>query len=107
MRVVVDHGKCQGHGRCYDLSPEVFGADDDGYVLLNIDGDIPAGLDASRVALAAHSLHAKRARAVAKTWSVLKTSLADRFAPGLGDGAGALNVQKMRGKSNARSSPWA
>lgn len=48
---------------------------------LSGDGDIPAGLDASRVALAARSLHAKRARAVARTWAVLKTSLADRFAP--------------------------
>jgi ferredoxin len=45
LRVVVDNSKCQGHGRCYDLSPEVFGADEDGYVLLNIEGDIPAELE--------------------------------------------------------------
>ena len=45
MRVVVDNSKCQGHGRCYDLSPEVFAANDDGYVLLNIEGDIPADLE--------------------------------------------------------------
>ena len=45
MRVIVDNSKCQGHGRCYDLSPEVFAADEDGYVLLNIEGDIPADLE--------------------------------------------------------------
>lgn len=45
MKVVVDNSRCQGHGRCYDLSPEVFAADDDGYVLLNIDGEIPADLE--------------------------------------------------------------
>jgi ferredoxin len=45
LKVVVDNSKCQGHGRCYDLSPEVFGADQDGYVLLNIEGDIPADLE--------------------------------------------------------------
>ena len=45
MKVIVDNSKCQGHGRCYDLSPEVFDADEDGYVLLNIEGDIPADLE--------------------------------------------------------------
>ena len=45
MKVVVDNSKYQGHGRCYDLSPEVFAADEDGYVLLNIEGDIPADLE--------------------------------------------------------------
>ena len=45
MKITLDSGKCQGHGRCYDLSPEVFAADGDGYVLLNIEGDIPAELE--------------------------------------------------------------
>ncbi len=34
MNVVVDHDACQGHGRCYALAPDVFGADDEGYVEL-------------------------------------------------------------------------
>ena len=46
MKVVVDHDRCQGHGRCYDLAPEVFAADDDGYVELVAPGDVPAGLEA-------------------------------------------------------------
>jgi ferredoxin len=45
VKVVVDHDKCQGHGRCYELSPEVFSPDDDGYVVLNIPGDLPADLE--------------------------------------------------------------
>jgi ferredoxin len=46
MRVVVDHGSCQGHGRCYDLAPEVFGADDEGYVVLLVEGELAAELEA-------------------------------------------------------------
>ena len=31
MKVEVDRERCQGHGRCYVLAPEVFESDDDGY----------------------------------------------------------------------------
>ena len=31
MQVRIDTARCQGHGRCYDLAPEVFGEDDEGY----------------------------------------------------------------------------
>ena len=31
MKVHIDSDRCQGHGRCYDLAPELFGADDEGY----------------------------------------------------------------------------
>ena len=31
MKVVVDTVLCTGHGRCYALAPEVFGADDFGH----------------------------------------------------------------------------
>ena len=42
MEIAVDHHRCQGHGRCYDLAPEVFGADDDGHVVLLVpDGRVP------------------------------------------------------------------
>ena len=30
MRVTIDADLCEGHGRCYLLSPEVFGADEEG-----------------------------------------------------------------------------
>ena len=31
MRVSIDSGKCQGHGRCYDLAPDLFGEDEEGF----------------------------------------------------------------------------
>ena len=31
MKIRVDQGKCEGHGRCYDLAPEVYGEDDRGH----------------------------------------------------------------------------
>jgi ferredoxin len=41
MRVIVDLGKCQGHGRCYDLAPDVFEPDARGHVDVAVDGDLP------------------------------------------------------------------
>ena len=31
MKVRINPELCQGHGRCYDLAPELFGADEEGY----------------------------------------------------------------------------
>ena len=41
MKLVLDAARCQGHGRCYDLAPEVFGEDDEGYAVLLGDGVVP------------------------------------------------------------------
>jgi ferredoxin len=38
MKVRFDPGRCQGHGRCYDLAPELFGADGEGYGTVLGDG---------------------------------------------------------------------
>jgi ferredoxin len=46
MRVQIDPALCQGHGRCYDLAPDLFGDDEDGYATLTqltADGSVPAG----------------------------------------------------------------
>lgn len=43
MKVHVDRSKCQGHGRCYDLAPQFFEADDEGYSTERNGGVIPAG----------------------------------------------------------------
>jgi ferredoxin len=43
MRVQIDPGRCQGHGRCYDLHPDLFGADDEGYGTVLNDGIVPPG----------------------------------------------------------------
>jgi len=34
VKIVLDSGRCQGHGRCYSLAPEVFGCDDVGQAVL-------------------------------------------------------------------------
>ncbi len=31
VKLRIDSERCQGHGRCYDLVPELFGEDDEGY----------------------------------------------------------------------------
>lgn len=43
MRVRINSGLCQGHGRCYDLAPALFGDDDDGYGQVLGDGTVPRG----------------------------------------------------------------
>jgi ferredoxin len=30
-KLILDSSLCQGHGRCYQLAPDVFDADDDGH----------------------------------------------------------------------------
>ncbi len=31
MRISIDAERCNGHGRCYTVSPEVYTSDDEGY----------------------------------------------------------------------------
>jgi ferredoxin len=56
MRVQIDPALCQGHGRCYDLAPDLFDDDEDGYATLTeltADGQVPAGReDDARLAAA-------------------------------------------------------
>lgn len=41
VRVRIDSEWCQGHGRCYDLAPGLFGEDDEGYGTVLGDGAVP------------------------------------------------------------------
>ncbi len=41
MKVHIDSSLCQGHGRCYDLAPDVFGDDDEGFGKVLGDGTVP------------------------------------------------------------------
>ncbi|SDE85322.1 ferredoxin [Blastococcus fimeti] len=56
MRVSIDPATCQGHGRCYDLAPDLFGEDEEGYAVLTDltrDRDVPEGReDDARLAAA-------------------------------------------------------
>jgi ferredoxin len=40
MKLELDTGACQGHGRCYSLAPELFDADDEGHSVL-LAPDVP------------------------------------------------------------------
>jgi ferredoxin len=53
VKVRIDPGRCQGHGRCYDLAPGLFGDDEEGYGQVLGDGVIsPDQQDAARRAVA-------------------------------------------------------
>ena len=43
VKVQISSERCQGHGRCYDLVPDLFGEDDQGYSRLLGDGTVPPG----------------------------------------------------------------
>jgi len=53
VRVQINSQLCQGHGRCYDLVPSLFGEDSEGYGTVLDDGVVPPGSepDARRAAL--------------------------------------------------------
>ena len=40
MKVVIDYERCSGHGRCFDLSSEVFVDDENGYGQVRDDVDV-------------------------------------------------------------------
>jgi ferredoxin len=43
VKLHIDSERCQGHGRCYDLAPDLFGDDDEGFGKVLGDGLVPAG----------------------------------------------------------------
>jgi ferredoxin len=45
VKIVFDSEKCQGHGRCYSLGPDVYDSDDEGYAVVKIQGEVPAELE--------------------------------------------------------------
>lgn len=36
MKLCLESGLCVGHGRCYELAPELFAADESGHALLRV-----------------------------------------------------------------------
>jgi ferredoxin len=40
VKVQIDPERCQGHGRCYDLAPDLFGDDEEGYGQVLGDGTV-------------------------------------------------------------------
>jgi ferredoxin len=43
VRVLIDPERCQGHGRCYDLAPDLFGEDEVGNGVVLGDGRVSPG----------------------------------------------------------------
>jgi ferredoxin len=42
MRAIVDHTRCNAHGRCFNVAPDLFDVDDDGYSVVD-EMVVPAG----------------------------------------------------------------
>jgi ferredoxin len=42
VKLQINSDLCQGHGRCYDLAPDLFGDDDEGYGQVLGDGTVSA-----------------------------------------------------------------
>jgi ferredoxin len=43
VKLQIEADLCQGHGRCYDLAPALFGEDEEGYGKVLADGEVPLG----------------------------------------------------------------
>jgi ferredoxin len=43
VKVQIDSERCQGHGRCYDLAPGLFGEDEEGFGQVLGDGVVTSG----------------------------------------------------------------
>ena len=44
MKLTVDGANCMGHGRCYQMAPDLLTYDDEGYVTIRDQAiDVPAG----------------------------------------------------------------
>jgi ferredoxin len=41
VKLQIDPAVCQGHGRCYDLAPDLFGDDEEGFGQVLGDGIVP------------------------------------------------------------------
>lgn len=52
-RVIVDLAKCVGHGRCYELAPDVFGEDEQGHCRVLLD-EVPPEHEKSALVAAAN-----------------------------------------------------
>ncbi|WP_436794350.1 ferredoxin [Actinospongicola halichondriae] len=46
MKLKLDNDACQGHGRCFALAPDLFDADDEGFAVLLVEGEIPTAQEA-------------------------------------------------------------
>jgi ferredoxin len=51
VRISVDVDRCEGHGRCYDLAPQLFAPDDEGHAtLVDPSGEVAPDLESAAAA---------------------------------------------------------
>ncbi len=86
MRISVDSERCNGHGRCYTVSPDVYAPDDEGYCAdRDRDREVLPGLEADAAA---------GARACPEgAITVILPADGGTMAPGTADSAGAASPQ--------------
>jgi ferredoxin len=51
MKLTIDYDKCSGHGRCYELAPDLFTDDERGYGQVRLDVVDAAHLAVARLAV--------------------------------------------------------
>ena len=51
MILKVDADKCQGHGRCYALAPELFDLDENGNALVRVTNPGPGQIETAEIAV--------------------------------------------------------
>jgi ferredoxin len=51
MKLRIDHERCTGHGRCYDVAPSLFTDDEEGYGQVTLAEPGDADLAVARVAV--------------------------------------------------------
>jgi len=86
MQISVDSERCNGHGRCYTVSPDVYAPDDEGYCAdRDRDREVLPGLEADAAA---------GARACPEgAITVILPADGGTMAPGTADSAGAASPQ--------------
>ena len=98
VKVQIDSERCQGHGRCYDLAPDLFGDDDEGY------GHGPAATASCRRARSARRASRLLTAPSARSRSSRRRDMAvdDRFTEDFRDATTSLSAPATR-SSPARS----
>jgi ferredoxin len=51
VKLRIDLDRCSGHGRCYEVAPELFTDNDDGYGEVTVESPDESQLEAARLAV--------------------------------------------------------
>jgi ferredoxin len=51
LKLRIDYERCSGHGRCYDVAPELFTDNEEGYGVVTVEEPDESQLAAARLAV--------------------------------------------------------